>query len=65
VSADAIGYSSSFYQDSDQILGLQRPEDPEDPLRILKVVASRNCGYAETDLIWDWETGQFEEDSIA
>ena len=64
VSADAIGYSSSFYQDSDQILGLQRPEDPEDPLRILKIVASRNCGYAETDLIWDWETGQFEEDSI-
>ena len=62
VSADSIGYSSSFFQDSDVILGLQRSEEPEDPLRVLKIVASRNCGYAETDLIWDWETGQFEED---
>lgn len=63
VSADSIGYSSSFYQDSDVILGLQKTEVEEDPLRILKIVASRNCGYAETDLLWDWETGTFEEDT--
>ena len=67
VSAEAIGYSSAFYQDADVILGLQRTELEDDPLRVLKVVASRNCGYAETDLIWDWETGTFaeEEDDYA
>lgn len=64
VSADAIGYSSSFYQDSDVILGLERPEVDEDPTRRLKIVASRNCGYAEADLLWDWEAGVFEEDAL-
>ena len=63
VSAEAIGYSSSFYQDADVILALQRTDVEDDPLRILKIVASRNCGYAEADLIWDWETGTFEEDT--
>jgi len=62
VSADSIGYSSSFLQDSDVIFGLQSTDLEDDPRRILKVVASRNCGYAETDLIWDWEAGVFEEE---
>lgn len=61
VSADAIGYSSSFYQDSDVIFGLEREEDLEDS-RTLSVVASRNSGGASVDLTWDWETGIFEED---
>ena len=61
VSADAIGYSSSFYQDSDVILGLQRQDEEDDTSRELKIVASRNCGPATTDLLWDWEEGKFEE----
>lgn len=64
VSADAIGYSSSFFQDSDVILGLERPEDDEDgdaDTRILKIVASRNCGPASVELEWDWEHGVFRE----
>lgn len=61
VSAESIGYSSSFHQDADVILGLQRTDVEDDPLRILKIVASRNCGYAEADLLWDWEQGLFEE----
>jgi replicative DNA helicase len=61
VSADAIGYSSSFYQDSDVILGLQRQDEEDDTSRELKIVASRNCGPATADLLWDWEEGKFEE----
>ena len=60
VTADAIGYSSSFFQDSDVILGLdRRPED--DDSRVLKVVESRNSGRVDTELLWDWTTGRFEE----
>ena len=61
VSADAIGYSSSFYQDSDVILGLQQQDEEDDSSRQLSIVASRNCGPATADLLWDWEEGKFEE----
>jgi replicative DNA helicase len=61
VSADSIGYSSSFFQDSDVILGLQKQDEEDDSSRELRVVASRNCGPASTDLLWDWEEGKFEE----
>ena len=61
VSADAIGYSSSFFQDSDVILGLQEvKEDPE--LRDLLIVASRNCGKESVRLVWRWDTGCFHDD---
>jgi len=61
VSADSIGYSSSFFQDSDVILGLQRQDEEDDSSRELRIVASRNSGPASTDLLWDWEGGRFEE----
>jgi replicative DNA helicase len=61
VSADSIGYSSSFFQDSDVILGLQRQDEEDDSSRELRIVASRNSGPASTDLLWDWEAGRFEE----
>lgn len=60
VTADAIGYSSSFFQDSDVILGLE-PIDNEPELRTLKIVASRNCGPDEATLVWRWETGCFHD----
>jgi replicative DNA helicase len=64
VTADSIGYSSSFYQDSDVILGLERVEEDED-IRRLKIVASRNCGPDEIDLTWNWETGCFHDQTTA
>ena len=64
VSADSIGYSSSFFQDSDVILGLQEvPEDDE--VRELRIVASRNCGPDSTVLIWRWNTGCFHDEEAA
>ena len=61
VSADSIGYSSSFFQDSDVILGLQKQDEEDDTTRELRIVASRNCGPAAVDLLWDWEEGKFQE----
>lgn len=62
VTADSIGYSSSFFQDSDVILGLEPVEDDEE-VRILKIVASRNCGPSETTLTWRWDTGCFHDET--
>jgi KaiC/GvpD/RAD55 family RecA-like ATPase len=60
VSADSIGYSSSFFQDSDVILGLE-PIEGEELQRNLKVVQARNCGPAESIITWSWETGCFHD----
>jgi replicative DNA helicase len=61
VSAGAIGYSSSFYQDADVILALERQDPEDDSSRLFRVEASRNCGRVETELLWDWENGKFQE----
>lgn len=63
VTADSVGYSSSFFQDSDVLLGLEEvEEDPE--LRLLKVVASRNCGPEEALLTWRWDSGCFHDEDL-
>jgi len=61
VTADSIGYSSSFHQDADVIFGLQREDENVDDTRTLKVIASRNSGLNEVSLMWDWDTGAFRE----
>jgi RecA/RadA recombinase len=62
VSADSIGYSSSFFQDSDVILGLETVDD-EEHLRTLKIVQSRNAAPgSETSITWRWDTGCFHEE---
>lgn len=61
VTADSIGYSSSFYQDSDVIISLERPDEEDDSIRTLRIVASRNCGPEEVMLNWDWDKGNFAE----
>jgi replicative DNA helicase len=59
VTSDSIGYSSSFAQDSDVILGVEKTDDPN--INKIKVVLARNCPPLETFVQWDWETGRFEE----
>ena len=61
VTADSIGYTSSFLQDSDIVLVLQRQDEEDDTSRSLTVAASRISGMGSTDLLWDWEEGRFEE----
>ena len=64
VSADSIGYSSSFFQDSDVILGLE-PIEEDDKLRMLRVVQARNCGPTEDSITWQWNTGCFHDETKA
>lgn len=62
VSADSIGYSSSFFQDSDVILGLE-PVDGDEGIRLLKIVQSRNCPPSETSITWNWDRGCFHDET--
>ena len=62
VTADSIGYSSSFFQDSDVILGLEPVEDDEE-IRLLKIVQSRNAPPSETSITWNWDTGCFHDET--
>jgi replicative DNA helicase len=64
VDANSIGYSSSFFQDSDVILGLE-PVESDDQVRVLKIVQSRNCGPKDTSITWKWDTGCFHDESKA
>jgi len=61
VTADSIGYSSSFFQDSDVILALQ-PIEGDDEIRELRVEESRNCGKESVTLVWRWDTGCFHDE---
>jgi hypothetical protein len=60
VSADSIGYSSSFFQDSDVILGLE-PIEGDEFHRTLKIVQSRNAPPDATAITWQWDTGCFHD----
>jgi replicative DNA helicase len=60
ITADSIGYSSSFIQDSDLILGVERHPDFQDRA-IIRVVEGRSVARAEVHIHWDWQTMEFEE----
>jgi hypothetical protein len=59
ITSDSIGYSSSFAQDSDVILGVEKTDDEN--INKIKVVLARNCPPLETYVQWDWTCGKFEE----
>jgi replicative DNA helicase len=61
VTSDSIGYSSSFVQDADVVLGLQKEAEDLDITRILKILESRNCPRTEVSLDFDWNQGLFAE----
>lgn len=59
LTADSIGYTSSFAQDSDVIFGLESTEDED--IKKLKIVAARNLRNRSVLLQWSWANGEFEE----
>lgn len=59
ITSNSIGYSSSFAQDSDTVIGVQKTDEEE--VNLLKVVLGRNTPAMETYVKWEWETGVFEE----
>lgn len=60
VTADAIGYTSSFAQDADLILGVERNPDLDNQA-IIRVVLARTAPTGEVHVKWDWSTMEFEE----
>ena len=60
VTADAIGYTSSFAQDADLVLGVERNPDLDNQA-IIRVVLARTAPTGEVHVKWDWNTMEFEE----
>lgn len=60
ITADSIGYTSSFVQDADLVLGVERNPDLDDQA-IIRVVEARTAAHAEIHVKWDWLTMEFEE----
>jgi replicative DNA helicase len=60
ITSDSIGYSSSFVQDSDLVLGVE--SDPDiDNQSIIRVVIARSAPRGEVRIKWDWEHMDFTE----
>lgn len=59
LTGDSIGYSSSFLQDSDLVLGVERTDVAD--INKIKVLAARNAPTMEKYIRWNWDTGIFEE----
>lgn len=57
----SIGYSSAYLQDTDLMLGLEDLDPYDAYSRNLVVLASRNSGREETELLWNFDTGEFRE----
>lgn len=60
ITGAAIGYTSSFVQDADLILGVEKNPDKDDQA-IIRVVEARTAPHAEIHVQWDWKTMEFEE----
>lgn len=60
ITGDSIGYTSSFVQDADLVLGAERNPDVDDQ-SIIRVVEARTAPKAEIHVQWDWDTMHFEE----
>lgn len=58
---NAIGYSSSFIQDSDVVLGVEHHGDESDPIKKVSIVMARSAPKRHTLISWDWEHGLFTE----
>lgn len=60
ITADSIGYTSSFAQDSDLVVGVESDPDIEDQA-ILRVVLARTAPKGEVRIKWDWQNMDFSE----
>ena len=59
MSGDSIGYTSSFIQDSDLVLGVENTDDEQ--LKKFRVVLARNAPHLVFGVRYDWESGVIEE----
>lgn len=59
VTTSSIGYSSSFGQDSDVLIGVEKTDD--EMINKIKILDGRNVKRMEQLVLWDWDTGTFTE----
>lgn len=59
MTVDSIGYSSSFLQDSDVVLGVEQTQTQH--ISLFKVMASRSGPKMDTTIRVDWTNGVIEE----
>lgn len=59
LTSDSVGYSSSFRQDSDVLIGVERTEI--DDVNKISILDARNAKRMWVYVRWDWDTGTFEE----
>jgi hypothetical protein len=59
VTTDSIGYTSSFAQDADVLIGVEPTDD--DTVNKIKILDGRNVKRMEIYVKWDWDDGTFEE----
>jgi hypothetical protein len=59
VTTASIGYSSSFAQDADVLIGVEPTEDEN--RNKIKVLDGRNVKRMEIYVEWDWDEGTFRE----
>lgn len=62
ITSNSIGYSSSFAQDSDVILGVETVEGLENVAK-LSIVIARSAPKKSTFISFDWQNGEFTEAS--
>jgi len=60
LSSDDIGYSSSFAQDSDLVLGVEHHPMHQD-FKKVRLLLSRNTETVDITIRWDWTFGEFTE----
>ena len=61
ITGDSIGYSSSFVQDSDLVLGVESDPESPDNQSIIRVVLARAAAKGQIKVHWDWSTMTFCE----
>lgn len=62
ITSDSIGYSSSFAQDSDVIIGVEPPADPADQKNVtVRIVDARSAARREIGVSFDWDEGSITE----
>lgn len=59
LTADSVGYSSSFRQDSDVLIGVEKTEI--DDINKVSILDARNAKRMSVYIRWDWDSGTFEE----
>lgn len=60
MSRSAVGHSTSFLTDSDNLIGVEIAEDDPD-IQILSILASRTTGPQDFFIRRDWDLGFYEE----